>query len=113
MSTGGGLATKGVVYGGGALSSKGAAVGLTGTAPSPVPIPVPVVRGQGEPFSLSQEQTPTMIVVPSAHNIALLAAENITANLRVQQPANLVLPSLYKRAFLIAYETDEIAVVRR
>jgi hypothetical protein len=53
-----------------------------------------------------------MIVVPTAPNIALLVSENIFANMRVNQPASIQLPSLYKRAYLIAYETDEIAVVK-
>jgi hypothetical protein len=53
-----------------------------------------------------------MIIVPTAPNIALLVSENIFANMRVNQPASIQLPSLYKRAYLIAYETDEIAVVK-
>lgn len=53
-----------------------------------------------------------MIVVPTAINITLMAAENIVDNLRVRQPASLTLPSLYKRAFLVAHETDEIAVIK-
>jgi hypothetical protein len=62
-------------------------------------------------------RTPTtpegvIIVIPTAPNICLLASENITRNLRIQQPSDLGLPNMYKRAFLIAYETDEIAVVK-
>lgn len=53
-----------------------------------------------------------MIVVPTAINITLMASDNIIDNLRVQQSSSLVLPSMYKRAFLISYETDEIALVK-
>lgn len=69
-----------------------------------------------EDLSLTQDAgTPTtavMIVVPTAPNVCLMAAQNITQNLLVRQPANLTLPSLYKRAYFIAYETDEVAVVK-
>ncbi len=54
-----------------------------------------------------------IVTVPTAINTCLIAAENITDNLRAQQASDLELPSLYKRAFLVAYETDEIALVRR
>jgi hypothetical protein len=53
-----------------------------------------------------------MIVVPTATNIVLMASENIVQNLMLRQAASLALPSLYKRAYLIAYETDEIAVIK-
>lgn len=54
-----------------------------------------------------------IVTIPTAINTCLIAAENITDNLRAQQPSDLELPSLYKRAFLVAYVTDEIALVRR
>lgn len=54
-----------------------------------------------------------IVTIPTAINTCLIAAENITDNLRAQQASDLELPSLYKRAFLVAYETDEIALVRR
>lgn len=54
-----------------------------------------------------------IVTIPTAINTCLIAAENITDNLRAQQPSDLELPSLYKRAFLVAYETDEIALVRK
>ncbi len=95
--SGGSLTTKGLVSGGGAVAPPAA-------LPPPPPGPLPI-----------QATTPTgsvMIVVPTATNVALMAAENITANLRVQQESNLSLPSLYKRAYLIAYQSDEIAVVK-
>jgi hypothetical protein len=56
---------------------------------------------------------PALVTIPTAINTCLIAAENITDNLRAQQPSDLELPSLYKRAFLVAYVTDEIALVRR
>lgn len=96
MSGGGSLATKGLVSGGGGAGEQAPLL------PPPEPLPV-------------QATTPTgtvMIVVPTATNVALMATENIVTNLLVQQESNLSLPSLYKRAFLIAYQTDEIAVVK-
>ncbi len=54
-----------------------------------------------------------IVTIPTAINTCLIAAENISDNLRAQQSSNFELPSLYKRAFLVAYETDEIALVRR
>lgn len=53
-----------------------------------------------------------MIVVPTAINAVLMAAENITQNLLERQSSDLALPSMYKRAYLIAYETDEVAVLK-
>lgn len=58
-------------------------------------------------------QVDAIVVIPTAINVCLVAAENITANLRARQASDLELPSLYKRAFLVAYETDEVALVRR
>jgi len=55
---------------------------------------------------------PITIVVPTAPNVTLMVSENISANMRVQQASSIQLPSLYKRAYLIVYETDEIAYVR-
>lgn len=53
------------------------------------------------------------VVVPTAINMVLMVNENIIANLRKGQAATLTLPSLYKRAFLVVNQTDEIAVVRQ
>ncbi len=53
------------------------------------------------------------ILIPTAINTVLMVSENIVTNLRRGKPADLVLPSLYKRAYLIVNETDEVAVVRR
>ena len=96
--SGGSLSTKGLVSGGGGV-----------VTPTQEAVPVP-------PNQLPLESaTPTgtvMIIVPTAPNVCLMASENISANLRVRQAASLTLPSLYKRAYFIAYETDEIAVVK-
>lgn len=53
------------------------------------------------------------LVVPTAINLTLLASENVSANLRLAQASSLELPSLYRRAFMSVYETDEIAVVQQ
>jgi hypothetical protein len=50
------------------------------------------------------------IVPPTGQDVAMLVASNIVSNLRAQQPSSLTLPSFYKLAFLVAQETDEIAV---
>lgn len=95
--SGGSLSTKGLVSGGGGGGGEQPLL-----PPPPEPIPVESTTATGT----------VMIIVPTATNVALMAAENITANLRVQQAASLALPSMYKRAYLIAYQTDEIAVVK-
>lgn len=64
-------------------------------------------------FPTAQSGAYVVVTVPTAINTCLIAAENITDNLRARQVSDLELPSLYKRAFLIAYQTDEIALVRR
>ena len=63
-------------------------------------------------FGAGARPGPVTIIIPTATNFVLMAVENIVANLRVQQSANLSLPSLYKRAYLVAYQTDEVAVVK-
>ena len=95
--SGSALTTKGLVSGGGAATSVAAL------------LPPPAEPAQ------FQSATPTgtvMIVIPTAVNMVLLAAENITQNLLLRQAASVNLPSLYKRAYLVAYETDEIAVLK-
>lgn len=94
--SGGSLATKGLVSGGGV-----APVDTSTTLPAAV-----------FSYDANTAQQDVAIVIPTAINITLLAAENITDNLRVGQPASISLPSLYKRAFLIAHEADEIALVK-
>lgn len=98
MSNGTSLVTKGLIGGGG------------GSTPTEEPT---LDAPPSEPVQLeSSPQGSVMIVVPTAVNVALMAAENITDNLRKRQPASLALPSLYKRAYLVAHETDEIAVIK-
>jgi len=82
--------------------------------PGPVPLldlPPGLSTRSSSPFVINGARV--IVMVPTAINTCLAAAENITENLRVRQPASLTLPSLYKRAYLIAYETDEIALVRK
>lgn len=55
----------------------------------------------------------TLVLVPTAINVVLMAAENISRNLRKAQIADLQLPSLYKQAYLVVNETDEIAVLQQ
>jgi hypothetical protein len=52
------------------------------------------------------------IVLPTAINIALMVSENISDNLRLSKASDLELPSLYRRAFLIVGETDEVGILR-
>jgi hypothetical protein len=107
VSSGGPLASKGVPSGhGSTIATKGL---LSEAAPPPA-----LSAAQGDPLSLALEfaQQQVQIVIPTATNTCLMASENISANLRVRQASNLTLPSLYKRAYFIAYETDEIAVVK-
>lgn len=66
-----------------------------------------------DPSRVQLQDATVLVAVPTAINTCLIAAENITDNLRAQQSSDLELPSLYKRAFLVAYVTDEIALVRR
>lgn len=106
MSSGRALSTKGVGLSGVSVSTKGVideiASGATGGP----------AMGPDQALALSLTSDPIMIVIPTATHACLMAAENITANLRARQPSSLVLPSLYKRAYLIANQTDEIAVVK-
>jgi hypothetical protein len=102
-----GLTTKGLVeetVRGFGLSTKGLIPQGHSPAPPAPPTPTPPPAAQVTKY-------PVVIVVPTAPNVLLMVAQNIAANLRASQAANLVLPSLYKRAYLMANETDEIAVV--
>lgn len=92
------LVTKGLVAGGG-----------SDVVPTPVGPPEPP---DALAFDVATTSTQVLIVVPTAVNVALMVSENIVDNLRVQQAANLTLPSVYKRAYLVANETDEIALVK-
>jgi hypothetical protein len=81
----------------------------------PTPAPAytpPPTAGAGGPYlnrdvrSLST----TQIIPPTGQDIIALVATNVTANLLAQQDSQLTLPSGYKLAYLVAHETDEIAV---
>lgn len=52
------------------------------------------------------------IVLPTAINVVLLVSENISDNLRLSKASDIALPSLYRRAFLIVGETDEVGILR-
>lgn len=92
------LTTKGLVSGG----------GVAPPADSVLPAP-PSAPAQLETSSPSGT---VVIVVPTAINVVLMASENIVDNVRGRNAASLALPSLYKRAYLIANETDEIALAK-
>jgi hypothetical protein len=48
--------------------------------------------------------------MPTPRNFLRLANENIMANLRRRQDANLEFPSLYRMAYMVVYNTGEIPV---
>lgn len=75
----------------------------TTQAPSPEPVP---------PVAAPPSNAKIILIVPTAIDVCLAVAENLSANLRRRQAADVQLPSLYKRAYQIAYETDELALVR-
>jgi hypothetical protein len=53
------------------------------------------------------------IIIPTAVNTVLMVNDNIMSNLRKGKASDIALPSLYKRAYLIVNETDEVAIVRQ
>lgn len=59
------------------------------------------------------DDTKTEVIVPTAVNVVLMVSENISTNLLKKQDAEIALPSLYKRAYLIVNETDEVAIMRQ
>lgn len=59
------------------------------------------------------DDTKTEVIIPTSINVCLMVAENISLNLLQKEDAEINLPSLYKRAYLIVNETDEIAVLRQ
>lgn len=98
MSNGGSLATKGLISG--------------GSGSSPVVVEAEAAPPEALVFDINVPHNEVMVVVPTAANVVLMASENIVDNLRVRQPASLTLPSLYKRAYMITREVDEIALVK-
>lgn len=59
-----------------------------------------------------RDDVKVVLVVPTAINVVLLVNENITDNLRLNKASDLELPNLYRRAFLIVGETDEVGILR-
>ena len=106
MSSGGPLASKGTP------SGRGVTVSTKGMISSPDGVTAPTVGHEGDPLVLSISRLPVRIVIPTAANSVLMVVENILENLRGLQSSNIAVSSMYKRAFLIAYETDEIAIVK-
>lgn len=105
MSSGGPLSNKG------ASSGRGVTVSTKGLVSQLVSAPPAAPRITGEALTLDLTNGPVRIVIPTAINVSLMMSENILQNMRVRESSSLVLPSLYKRAHLIAYETDEIATI--
>lgn len=50
------------------------------------------------------------LVVPTPETILRIANSNIVENLRRRQDANINLASLYRRAFMVVYNTGEFPV---
>lgn len=59
-----------------------------------------------------RDDVKVQIILPTAINIVLMVSENISDNLRLAKASDLTLPSLYRRAFLIVGETDEVGILR-
>lgn len=53
-----------------------------------------------------------LMVMPTAVNMLNLINENIVANLRRRQNSDLALPSLYRLAYMVYYNTGEFLLVR-
>ena len=47
-------------------------------------------------------------VIPTAINTLTVVHQNIVTNLRRAQESDVELPSMYKRAFMVVYETGEM-----
>lgn len=101
MSTGSVLTTKGLAGG-----------SVTVTPPVTPTASLPPPPSEPARLEASPPHGSVIIVVPTAINVVLLAAENIVDNIKSRNAASLTLPSLYKRAYLIANETDEIALAK-
>jgi len=50
------------------------------------------------------------LTMPTPRSLLRLANDNIMNNLRRRQDADLALPSLYKLAFAVVYNTGEMAI---
>jgi hypothetical protein len=53
------------------------------------------------------------IIIPTAVNTVLMVNDNIITNMRKGLASDIVMPSIYKRAYMIVNETDEVAIVRQ
>jgi hypothetical protein len=62
---------------------------------------------------MADTKTRIDIIIPTATNFVLMVNENIVDNLLLRKASDIVVPSMYKRAFLVVNETDEIAIVRK
>lgn len=51
-------------------------------------------------------------MIPTATNVVNLVSQNIADNLRRRQDSDIVLPSLYRLAYAIHYNTGEFLVTR-
>jgi hypothetical protein len=60
-----------------------------------------------------QDDAQIDIIIPTAVNTILMVNDNIVINLRKGLASDIVLPSIYKRAYLIVNETDEVAIIRQ
>lgn len=94
--SGASLTTKGLVSGGFSIVDE----------PAPVQPPPP------ESLRVDVPHNRVMIIIPTAVNLVLIVAENVTDNLRARQASSIALPSLYQRAFMATREMDEIALVK-
>jgi len=52
------------------------------------------------------------LIMPTAPNVLNLVHENIVSNLRRRQASDLELPSLYRLAYMVHYNTGELVVDR-
>ena len=59
-----------------------------------------------------RDDVKVQVIVPTAINMVLMVSENISDNLRLAKASDIALPSLYRRAFLVVGETDEVAILR-
>jgi hypothetical protein len=93
------------------LTTKGLVSGGAGVTPPPPPA-LPAPPSEPARLEASPSHGSVVIVVPTAINVVLMASENIVDNVKGRNAASLTLPSLYKRAYLIVYEPDEIALAK-
>ena len=54
--------------------------------------------------------TDSKLIIPTPESLLQVANTNIVDNLRRRRDANLDVPSLYRRAYMVAYNTGELPV---